>query len=292
MKVNFKTDDTGDDDDDLDMDFEDGSLEDRATVEIDDGADTAVELTDDPDEPDEREGRAEGDEDEDDDDLSAYSKPVRDRIRRERAEAQEARTRADAAERELKVTRAKSDLATIDQDINAAIDEVEEARRDADTRKEVLAQAKVTNLTARKEALTRTASDDEPEGGAKAPNAAVERWVGRNKAWWSDPKYDAQRQAALVIGRRLADRGLKDNSDEFYAELDKELRKSVRLPTDREPPERSTISRRMSGRMHQDPKSSRVTLSPADQRFMKQLKLDVTNKEHVKQYLTEKRNAR
>lgn len=290
MKVNFKTDEDAGDDDDLDLDLDDDSPDDHETVEIDDGADTAVELTDDEDEPDEQEGAAEGDED--DDDLSAYSKPVRDRIRRERAEAQEARTRAEAAERELKVTRAKSDLATIDQDINAAIDEVEEARRDADTRKEVLAQAKVTNLTARKEALERTSSGDEPEGGSNAPNAAVERWVGRNKAWWSDPKYDAQRQAALVIGRRLAEKGLKDNTDEFYAELDKELRRSVRLPKDREPPERSTLSRRMSSRTQQDPRSSRVVLSPDDVRFMKQLKLDVTNKEHVKQYITEKRNAR
>lgn len=271
------------DDDDLDEDL-DPNHEDA--IEIEDGDDTRVNLEDDGD-PDEFDG--DGADEAEDDDLSSYSKPIQDRIRREREEAAEARERADAAEMELSKTRARAELATIDSELDAAVDEVEEARRDADTRREVLAQAKVNRLAERKEMLAK----QQPDGGnVQQQNAALDRWLGRN-AWFKDSKqYEAQRSAAIAIGRRVAaEKGLKDDSDEFYAEVDKQLRKTVRLPA-REQPSRTTVSRRIGDRGSQDPGARQVRLTADDVRFMHKLKLDPKNKTEVRAYLTEKRNGR
>lgn len=288
MKVKFQSDENVEDQDDVDLDLDDADLDDEATVEISDGEETRVEFTDDEDEDEEPVQQAE-EEEVDDDDLSSYSKPVRERLRKERAEAQEARQRADAAERELVKVRAQSELATIDKDLDAAIDEVEEARRDADTRKEILAQAKVSRLSERKETLEKTRDSD---GEAPKTNAAVDRWVARNKNWWTDPKYEAQRGAALAIGRRLAAEGKSDDTDEFYAALDKELSRTVRLPKDRDPPPRTTFAGRMTNRTQQDATGRKARLDAKDVKFMRSLRLDPTNKAHVNQYLMEKRNAR
>lgn len=281
MKTIIDDMDDDDLDDDLDVNHEDA-------IEIQDGDETRVDLEDDGD-PDEYDG--DGADDSEDDDLSSYSKPIQDRIRREREEAAEARERADAAEQELSKTKARAELATIDSELDAAVDEVEEARRDADTRREVLAQAKVNRLAERKELLTKQQTDGSGDT-QQQKNAALDRWLGRN-AWFKDSKqYEAQRGAAIAIGRRVAaEKGLKDDSDEFYAEVDKQLRKTVRLPS-REPPSRTTVSRRIGDRGSQDPGARQVRLTAQDVRFMRELKLDPKNKTEVRAYLTEKRNGR
>lgn len=270
-------------DDDLDDDLE---IDDENEIEIEDGAETRVDLDD---ESDDDAADEDGSEDVDDDDLESYSKPIRDRIRREREEAAQARSRAEAAEQELAKARAESELSAIDGDLSAAIDEVEEARRDADTRKEVLAQAKVTRLSARKEELEKQRQSG---GGTVEKNEALDRWLGRN-AWFKDSeRYVAQRNAAIAIGRQVAaKKGLKDDTDAFYAEVDKELRKSVRLPAGEKPP-RTTIGQRISDRGSQNPGARQVRLTAEDVRFMRDMKLDPSDKKVVNAYLMEKRNAR
>ncbi len=270
-----------DDDDDGDEEDEDGESDDEPGDK------------DDADEEDEEEDARppEKSKDDDDDDLGEYSAKVRKRIERERRLKQQERLRADNAERELQRLREDQEAATVDKRLDAAIDELEDARRDADTRKEALAQAKVTRLSEEKEKHETRRQQAEKDGGRQGeakPNPAYQAWLNRN-GWFNNPKYATQRAAALAVANDLIADGDRDDNDAFYRKLDRRVRESVRLPTREKPePRRSTLGRlpEAAGKS-----SSRVVITSEDKALMRRMGMDPTNKAHLQEYAKEKRNG-
>lgn len=229
-------------------------------------------------------------ESEEEDDDSGYSKKVRKRIERERRLKEEARQRAEAAEARLAELEAKQAESTIEDRLNKAIEELEDARRDADTRKEATAQARVTRLVAEQEELAkRKAAESDRKGGDQPLSPAYKQWIERNQ-WFEDKRYAGQRAAAIAKAQELLATGDHDDkTPEFYRALDRELRKVIVVPG-RKPPSRDAIPRIPMGERRSGSKT-RVVLTPDDRRLMKGLKLDPTNKADVLAYAREKRNG-
>lgn len=286
------------DDDAIDIQFADDDEPDPNAPKDEESEDPAADAADAPEgDPDEWVDE-EGDEpaakkkadDDDDDELDGYSKSVRKRILRERRLKEEERQKRVKLEQELAALKSAQAEASIESRIDSAIEELEEARRDADTRKEAQAQAKVNRLYNEQEDLKarKVESESAPKGDS-AVNPAFQDWMGRN-TWFNDKKYASHRHAAIGVAQRILEEGeLTDNSPEFYRRLDKELRDVIRVPG-RPRPQRDTLPRtpEENGRSSS---RTRIVLTPEDRRFMEGLKLDPRNREHVLAYAKEKRNG-
>ena len=291
-----------DDERDMDDNFDDEGAE----YEVDEG-DQDVGAGDDDD--DERmaaaadddvepEGRAEPDDDGkaaraagEDDDLEGYSNKVRKRIERERRLKETERQRAERAEAELARLQAERDEASIEERIATAVQELEDARADADTRKEALAYAKVGRLAAEKDAIEARRNNrttDKP-----APNEAYAAWLERN-GWFDKPEHRRLRASAIAIASDLMEaEGLTDDSDALYRRLDQELRKTVRLPG-REPPPRTTLNRRAEGRDSGTARRGpmRVVITEREKAEMRRFGLDPSNPAALKEYARNKLEER
>lgn len=288
----------GADDDGIEVMFAEDDEPDPNAAKVDDEPeDPAADAADVPDgDPDEwaeeedDEPAAKKKADNDEDDLDGYSKSVRKRILRERRLKEEERQKRVKLEEELAQIKSAQAEASIDSRIDSAIEELEEARRDADTRKEAQAQAKVNRLYNEQEDLKARKAESAPASKSDDKvNPAFEEWMDRN-AWFNDKKYASHRHAAIGVAQRiLEESGMKDNSPEFYRQLDKELRDVVRVPN-RPKPQRDTLPRtpEENGRSSS---RTRIVLTAEDRRFMEGLKLDPRNKEHVLAYAREKRNG-
>ena len=276
--------DQDDDDDDGDEEDEDGESDDEPGDK------------DDADEEDEEEDARppEKSKDEDDDDLGEYSAKVRKRIERERRLKQQERLRADNAERELQRLREDQEAATVDKRLDAAIDELEDARRDADTRKEALAQARVTLLSQEQEQLKQRRERAEKEGGSGQKeaerNPAFRAWAERN-SWFDDKKFSAQRAAAIAAAQDLSDEGDRDDSDAFYRKLDRRLRETVHIPKADKPEPRRTTLGRLPESQGTSGGGSRVVITVEDKALMRKMGMDPSNKLHLREYAKEKRNG-
>lgn len=224
--------------------------------------------------------------DDDDDDLSEYSKSVRKRIERERRLKEEARAELAAARAELEQRRRQERAAKIDGEYDTAVQELEDARSDADVRKEAEALAKLTRLATEKEALAN--AKDEQNSGGDGPSPAYAAWLKRN-SWFTKPEHEAQHAAALAVAKKLVADGLKDTTPEFYERLDKELPKHIKVPRDaKSPPPRTTIERRPE----RGPSGKRrVVVTPQLKREMRAFGLDPKNPAHMKAYLSGDSNA-
>ena len=293
--------DDDEDNDDLVIDFDDESDPDGKRKKKD-----ADEDDDDPDpdpdedpapDPDEEEAEGKGKKaatDEDDDDLEGYSEKVRKRIERERRLKKQERERADNAERELARIREEQAAATIEQRLDGAIEELEDARRDADTRKEALAQARVTLLSQEQEQLKQRRERAEKEGGSGQKeaerNPAFRAWAERN-SWFDDKKFSAQRAAAIAAAQDLIDEGDRDDSDAFYRKLDRRLRETVHLPKADKPEPRRTTLGRLPESQGTSGGGSRVVITVEDKALMRKMGMDPTNKMHLREYAKEKRNG-
>ena len=294
----------GDDDEDndelvFDLDDEsdlDGKRKKKDADDDDDDPDPDPDEDPAPD-PDEEEGEGKGKKaatDEDDDDLDGYSEKVRKRIERERRLKKQERERADNAERELARIREEQAAATIEQRLDGAIEELEDARRDADTRKEALAQARVTLLSQEQEQLKQRRERAEKEGGSGQKeaerNPAFRAWAERN-SWFDDKKFSAQRAAAIAAAQDLSDEGDRDDSDAFYRKLDRRLRETVHIPKADKPEPRRTTLGRLPESQGTSGGGSRVVITVEDKALMRKMGMDPSNKLHLREYAKEKRNG-
>ena len=274
---------------------------------------------DDPQDGDGEEGRSDADSDghddddpgrppsDDDDEESApkkdeqWSKSVRKRIAREqaltakqRAIAEQERQRRQDLESEVRRLKAKLDSASIDVEVDKIIEEVEDARRDADTRREAIANAKLARAMARKEELERDgpAHDRDGDGGegrkardAKVPvHPSYKAWMGRNPWYGKTDTPEARRltsHAKELAQEIMQNEGLSDTDEALYRRLDAELRKEARALTGRTSAPRTTIARPTDVTT----KTSKPTITRAEELQMKKLGLDPKNAEHRKEWL-------
>lgn len=248
--------------------------------------------------------KAEDDPDPDavDEDLAPYSRRVQKRVMRERKlkakaerEAETLRAELASAKKELEERKARQAEADIDDRLQKAIDEFEDARRDADTRKEVEAQAKVTRLVEERnqieERKQRRTETGDAEGAENKPHPAFAAWKQRNP-WFDKPEHRAQRAAAIQLAQQIMqDEGLDDTDARLYLRLSAKLPTVIKVPgaPEKAAPRRTTIGRTPEGSASGRRKT--LQIDAQTRAFMTRLQLDPTNKEHVETYLREQRNA-
>jgi len=266
----------------LKLDFSDDEQEEAEQEEEDEDEDEPETASED-DEP----AAKEADGEEGDDDLSQYSKSVRKRIERERRLKEQAREELAAAKAELERRKRLDRAAKIDGELDTAIQELEDARSDADVRKEAQAMAKVTRLTTEKETLD-AAKDTSQSNEGDGPSPAYAAWLKRN-AWFTKEEHAAQHHGAVALAQKLVQQGLDDKTPEFYERLDKELPKYIKVPRNAKPtPPRTTIDRRPE----RSPSGKRrVVVTPQIKKEMRQFGLDPKNPAHMKAYLNGDSNA-
>lgn len=273
-------------DEDFEIEFEEaGDVDDNDPPVDIDAREEDIEYVDDPD-PDEPdlEGDPDAGSDKDEDDQTSYSKNVQKRIAREIKLKEKARQEAEELRKRLAELEAKHSAESIDKRIDEAVNDLEDARRDADTRRETMAQAKINRLYAEKEDIETRAKNQPKESAKDEENPELDAWLSRNKWFDDDANYGVQRQAAIQIGRKLVEQGISDASPKFYQLLDKELRSKVRLPSSegRQKQVRTTITREpgQEGRVSK----GKVVLTAVHLAEMRRLQLDPNNKAHLREY--------
>lgn len=296
-------DDAGDPGDDIEIVIDDGAEPEDGDTEASGGIEADAG----------KEGEAEPDDAVDEDE--SYSERVRKRIDRERRLKEQERDRAAAAEaraaeleKELHTFRSKGERDKLDGDLTAAKDKLRKAREDYNTDAEVEALTEINRITARKASLEtdgpppkRAEGGGEPSGGkddATQLSPLAQKWL-KDNAWMQDGRYAAQQGAAFAINQALLKEGkYQDTDPKFYAELDRRLARTVRIPrtkptnlpptgqgrdVDRPPPRRDGSSRR-------------VELTRDDIAQMRVLGLDTTDKKVLREYamnkVSERRGAR
>jgi hypothetical protein len=298
--------DAGNTGDDLQVEIE-GDPDDVVIVtESDDGAPNLRERMAKPaaeDDDDDDQQRQQQDPDAQDDD-GQYSRSVQKRIQREaklkreaREEATRERARADALEAELRKVKSKDESADLDAQLAAATEKYKQARLDVDFDAESEAQKEIAKLQAKRVRIEERESEGEPAARQAAPtepqeNPLVTSWRGRN-AWFSDPKFELQHDAAIALNNRmLSKEGFSADDPEFYRALDRRIAETIRFP---DGVLRSRQGSPVDSGMSAGPVSAsgqsrpgKVVITPADQATMRTFGLDPTNKEHLKQFALEK----
>ena len=250
----------------------------------------------------------------DDEDLSNYSQSVRKRIERERRLKREARERADNNERiiaEERATRQRleaelaalrqthtttpppADTADIDKEIAAKVAKYKAVRAEFDPDKseeeldlvDEIQQLREKKRKAAATPATQTTGYVQPATPPPPPlPAAANRWIERN-SWFSSPEHAVQRDAAIRIDTQMRQAGHDPNTDNYYAELDRQLKRHVVLPTAKRDNGASAAAAPPTGTASS---KRSITLDRSDIAFMRKIGMDPQNPVHVKNYAREK----
>lgn len=278
---------------------------------------------DDPDNDDDDDRRAGRDGDDDDDDGAArYSKKVRERIARERRAKEKERERAeywenkakeadkriaDTVKREAseKMKRATSQIEEAENALEAAIEA-------GNTKDQVRLTSRLTDLKA--EVIQAKYEIDNAESGSTAtadakvqPNATPEkarRWMDKHADWYGAKGFDRQTRLANRIDKEVFADGFDPNTDEYYRELNRRIRKKEPTLFDdsgrRRSPRRDDSRRRQSpvagvgtedSSSRRNTRGSKVELNDADFANMRKFGLDPKDPEVLKEYARNKREV-
>jgi len=126
-------------------------------------------------------------------------------------------------------------------------------------------------------------------------NPLVSKWIARNAGWFNNPKFDAHREFARRLDARVAAEGYDMNSEEYYKELDRRIDSA--FPTLRRKPSmnattgKSPVAAVSSGNTPNNTDRGKIVLKQSDLDMMRALKLDPTDKEHLREYAKHKRFA-
>lgn len=247
--------------------------------------------------------------DDDDPELQSFPDKIKKRIERERRLKREAvqaeKQRADRLEAELEAERRErltlqqawqeNQGANIDQEIESLKAKYKAVRAEFDPDKadeELDLLEKIQELQHRKRQIPSQAAPRTPPVQAPKPetaparvNKAAESWISKNE-WYGKSEYAAQTSAAQTIDNQLAAEGFDTHSPEYFNELDRRLRKVVRVPGSERPRTESPVQTGRHGQ--QQGRRATVTLTKADQDMMRRMGYDPRNKEQAKQFAREK----
>lgn len=307
------------DDDDLDPNAGVGGAPDDPTGDPKTPDDVEVEIQQPDAQPDEPEAGADGEGEEtaeieaesgqDDDNLDGYSERVRKRIMRERRIKEEREAEA-SAERQARVrlegevheqNKLILDLTSknIETQLRDKQAELKKAKDAGDTEAESKVQMEISELQQQRSQVLHAKKQVEagpPASRQPQANPLTDQWKGRNR-WFGDAKYRVETVAAIAIDREVAAEGYKPDTPQFFAELDRRIRKKL--------PQVAQAARQPSGqpvvkRKQQPPVAAvrgaqpstvvrgKVTLTRSDIANMHTFKLDPKNPEHVKEYARQK----
>ena len=122
----------------------------------------------------------------------------------------------------------------------------------------------------------------------------AEKWLHANQRWFTDRNYEVEKAGILAIDAQVAAEGLDKNSPDYYRELDKRIdskfphlrkRGQARTGSPVAPVSAAPASAPSSGG------KTRVTVTRADLSAMQRFGLDPNNKEHIREFVRQRRPA-
>lgn len=254
-----------------------------------------------------------------DEERTTYSQAVQARIARERRIAREARARADS-ERAARIRAEQDSFQTqrqaleisetaLEQQIKSTKASLVKAKEDGKSEEEVELQATLNSLqnrhgqiVAAKEALKSKEEEAKTNANSAAPNLQADQWKRRNP-WFGNARYGEQTLLTQAIDRALAGEGYDKNSPEYFAELDRRIRRRM--------PELQRFAQQRGGQQRKDAvggqqrrdgaapvqrrdapaavsRPGKVILTRSDFTNMRQFGMDPNNKDHQKEYARNK----
>lgn len=171
------------------------------------------------------------------------------------------------------------------------------AREQGNTTMEAQAQSAIEELRFNKRQLSEIATSFVAQKAQRAqqqptlqapqqqqvPQLAL-KWVARNK-WIKEPKYAAHREYIMQLDKKLLSAGFNPNTEIYYKELDKELRKAFpSAPKSIVAPNKtgtSPVAPATNGSGVGKTKNNRIVLTRDDMDVMRKFGLDPANKAHV-----------
>ena len=251
------------------------------------------------------------DEVDDQDELAGIKDPaLRNRILADRRRLDEQdqqiaqMSRATVAQaQELLKTRRES----IDAEITDLKKGVVKAKEDGNSEDEVdgltkiqAKQIELDKITDQEKQLEASApeADVAPSQGLKAKSEQAQQWIDRN-SWVNDARFKAQREAMGVIDIGLYNEGYDINSQDYFDELDRRLRrkfpdlpggkKTMKKPAKPAPKKKSAVAAVDRGSVtKRSSRSGRVVLTAEDRANMVRFNLDPQDADQVKAYAAEK----
>lgn len=243
---------------------------------------------------------------EDEDDISSYGKRVQKRIQRERAVTAREREARQAVELEnaqlraelQRVNRENDEVtdAQVEAAIAAKMERYKTIRAEFDPEKgeeEAQLLLEIAELRQQKgqrqQAPAQQFDRQRPPAPQQPPaNPRADAWIQRNSSWYGQNGYEHLTSAAETIDKKLYAEGYDPTSAEYFAELDRRLNQSVKLPNREQPQRRQQPSVAPVDRGGATRPSNRVVLTREDRNFMLQVKLNPNNPDDVKAYAAEK----
>lgn len=256
-------------------------------------------------------------EDEDDD---AYSKRVKARIERERRTTQRERERADYWEQQAKkaaktaiderVTKAKDTLKRVDSSIEKTQENLERAIENGETKDQVRLMDELTDLKAERyqaqfeiDNPPADTGEPPPSGDRVPPDstqpAKAKRWIERHSDWYGARGFERQTRLANRIDREVHADGYDPNTDEYYKELTRRIKRKAPEVFDEPGGSRKKRRRRRSpvggvggaDNARRSTRGGKVDLTEADFANMRRFNLDPNDPEVLKEYARNKREA-
>jgi hypothetical protein len=148
------------------------------------------------------------------------------------------------------------------------------------------------------EKVTSAAPQPQPNAAAQpaapaqrpAPAPLAVKWLGANKVWFNNPKFEAHKDFVLSVDKKLIREGYDPKSTDYYTELDARI--DAAFPTLRKS---AAVVRSPVAPAGNAPASNRsrktITLTRADLANMRRFGLDTANKEVLREYARNKRPA-
>lgn len=118
------------------------------------------------------------------------------------------------------------------------------------------------------------------------PAAQAIKWIERNKAWFTNPKFAGHRAFTLAEDARLVNEGYDKTSDEYYTELDRRIDDAFPALRKKSAPARSPVA--PAGSRVPATSSRVIKITKVDMQNMRKYGLDPTNKEHLREYARSK----
>lgn len=121
----------------------------------------------------------------------------------------------------------------------------------------------------------------------------AKKWLDSNKGWFGSQNFAVERAGVMVLDAQVAAEGYDKNSAEYYRELDRRIDEKYpslrKKPTGKSSPVAPVAAVanpavRVNGK-------TKVTLTKADFATMRQFGLDPSNKEHLREFVRQRRAA-
>jgi hypothetical protein len=246
--------------------------------------------------------------------VTQREREAREAAERDAVQAQQVATKSVNEIAILRHSLALSTELNLKSKIEAAKAKLIAAKEAGKTEDEVNATAEMTTLQGKLadiervkpelEARAKAAREGKLDTGIRKTevNPLTAQWKGRNK-WFGDPKFVAETRYAAMIDQEMAREGMNPTDPAYFTEWDRRIKE--RMPTlstrwrkeSGQPAKRAPVTQGgrpgggaapARGGARGSVVGNKVTITPGDKQFMREMGMDPTNKDHLQAFAKER----